>query len=377
MSTIAIYALAVAAIGGSRPDRTELQAKAWFNSPSIRVPDDRTYVILFFTTFQDQGVEPLIAKLNKLHRRGDTVVVGLSPESKERVEKFIEKRKVRFTVGARSPTYKEFGIKRFPRVVVLERKRSGNRVENIFVDLESPDSWFPHHLPEDEPLEPGAFDEKSSVEVLKRHAHEDSSYLEQKRAVRLLRDRLTTDEFMGFCDEILEYEYRPALRGAIAYQKHLADPNAPVKEPLLAGSTLARREMRENPDDPQWDRYREYFDGIENRSAEQLFQEYFEHLGDDLVDLQTRKSLPYELVRRLREERVEQPIVVDYLKQMLLAETDFATRQRIVGAFSEVCRPGDFEVADFLEEQLKTEKNIRVVQPMMEYTIRYLRTGEE
>ncbi len=350
----------------------ELQAGAWFNTGTIRVPDDRTYVLFFFTTFQEREVKPFIGRLNKLHRRRDTIVVGLSPESEERVEKFIEKEKIRFTVGARSRTYKDFRIKRFPRVVVLERKRSGNRVENIFVDLESPDSWFPHHLPEDEPLEPGAFDEKSSVEILKRHAHEDSSYLEQKRAVRLLRDRLTTDEFMGFCDEILEYEYRPALRGAIAYQKHLEDPNAPVKEPLHPPSSRASQSLRGSSDDPKWDRVHDYFLRIDELPSEQLVEDFFDNMTDDPGDLLIRRGIPAALEKRTDKENVRSSLM-----QMLLAEPDSGVRLRVVGAFSEVCLPGDFEAADFLEEQLKTEKNIRGVRPMLEYTIRYLRTGEE
>lgn len=372
MSTATILiGCALASLNAVGKKAVDLQAEAWFNPSSIRVPDDRTYVLFFFMTFQKDDPGRWIAMLNKLHRRRDVVVVGLSPESKERVEKFIKKRKVRFTIGAQSRAYKDFKIKRFPQLVILQSGARGEQSRWTVPDTASLSEWFPD-VPLDEPLESGAFNEKSAVELLKRHAREDADYSEQKRAVKLLREKLPPEEFMDFCDEILAYEYRPALRGAISYQKHLADPNAPVKEPLLAPSVRASHSFKKNANDPKWNPYHDYFSQIDDRTSEQLVQDFYDHRTDDPIDLLIRRGLPYELVKRPDKENVRSSLM-----QILLDEPDSAVRQRIVGALSEVCGPGDFEAADFLDTQLKTETNIRVVRPMMEYVIRYLRTGEE
>ena len=378
MHPVATLFLCIAsAIGPGASEATEVRASAWFNSPSIRIPDDRTYVLFFFTTFQKKDVAPFINRLNRLDKRRDTVVVGLTPESKERVKSFIEKRKIRFAVGSGSRAYKDFRIKRFPRVVVLDHKASSSRIVETFADLESFERWGPE-LPDDQTLDSGAFTETSAVELLKRHASKDPDHLEQRRAVKILRGKLPAADFMLLCDELLA-KHDPADRmyGHVAYQRHLADPDAVVKEPLLAGSTLARREEREKSDDPRWVPLHDYFATVDDLAAEQLFQDFFDRLADDPVNLQIRTEIPRRLEHIAHDYPEQKTAIVEHLMAMLPVETNFANRSRIVGALLGICEPGDLEVAEFLEDRVAQETDIRVVQPMMEYTIRYLRTGEE
>ncbi len=350
----------------------ELKPGAWINAPTVRVPDDRTYVLLFFTTFQERETRPFLVEVNKLRGRSDTVVIGLSAESKERVKKFVEKHKIRFAVGAASRAYKRFDIKKFPRVVILKQDADQTRTATTFAKPDWLASWFPqtHPLPR---LKPGAFDDVSSVERLTRYAltcEDDDS--DRKRALNILRSKLPAEEFMRLCDQILEDEFRPGPRGAVAYQKHLADPGAPDKEPLYAPSVRARQHMQASADDPKWDRVHDYYLRIDERPSEQLVEDFSDPLTEDPADLLIRKGIPTAMEKRPDREFVRQSLM-----RMLPDEPDFVVRARIVGAFLDVCTPGDFACADFLDEQRKTETNIRAVRPMMEYTIRYLRTGEE
>lgn len=352
--------------------RIHLQAEAWLNPMTIRVPDDRTYLLFFFSTVQEREVKPWIEKLNKIDRREDVVVIGLSAESKERVAKFVEQQKLEFVVGAKSKSYKRFDIKRFPQVVVISPEGRDPTVAPEAVELERLDRRFATS-PELERLTPGAFEDDSPLELLRRHAREDSE--NKLRAMGLLRKRVSSDEFMDFCDRLLEDEENVFRRGDIHFQRQLADPSIPEneKEPLLPPSSDARRLSRENPNDPQWIPVREYVENADERTIEQLFQDYLEHSGDSPADVMIRRVIPDYLARSPDKRRTR-----ELLMQMLPIEPDAATRMTIAFSFAnEVCQPGDFEVADFLETQLETEKNIRTTRPAMEYVIRYLRTGEE
>ncbi len=356
----------------SAPGRVELQAEAWFNSLSIRVPEDRTYVLFFFSTVQEREAKPWIEKLNKINRREDTVVIGLSAESKERVSKYVEQQKVQFAVGAKSKAYKKFSIKQFPQVLVLSPKRRSGDIAPETIDLERLDRRFAPPA-EVGPLTSGAFDEDSPLDLLRRHAREDSE--DKLRALGLLRKRIPPEEFMEFCDQLLEEEENFFRRGDVLFQRQLADPSIPEseKEPLLPPSSEARRLSRENPDDAQWVPVRDYVEGADERTAEQLFQDYLDHPGDNPADVMIRRNIPDYLARTPDKQRAR-----ELLMQMLPMEPDAATRMGIAFSFAnEVCQPGDFEVADFLEQQLQTEKNVRTARPAMEYVIRYLRTGEE
>jgi len=358
----------------STPARIELQAESWLNPLSIRVPEDRTYVLLFFSTVQEREVKPWIEKLNTIDRREDVVVIGLSAESKERVSKFVEQQKVRFAVGAKSKAYKKFDIKRFPQVIVLSPKGRSGAIAPETIDLERLDRRFPPP-PEKAPLTSGAFDEGSPLELLRRHAREDSERSESLRALGMLRKRISPEEFLDFCDQLLDQEENVFRRGNVLFQRQLGDPSIPEseKEPLLSPSSDARRMSRENPDDPQWVPVREYIDGADKRTAEQLFQDYLDHPGDNPADVMIRRNIPDYLARTPDKQRAR-----ELLMQMFPMESDAATRMGIAFSFAgEVCQPGDFEVADFLEQQLQTERNVRTARPAMEYVIRYLRTGEE
>lgn len=366
-------------IGVREPAPVELNAKIWIQKQSIRIPEDRTYLLFFFTTFQPKETQPYLARLNRLHARKDTIVVGLCAESGEKVKKFIQKEKIRFSVGAGSPSYKRFNIKKFPQLIVLSPQGVDQDAVQAVPSIEWLDLRFPDES--DYPtLESGAFDEHSPVELLKRHGREDSAVDDRRRAVRLLRDRLAADEFMRYCDELLQdpkNRFTPSMNGFISYSKHLADPNSPVKEPLLAGSTQARRDMDADPVDSRWEEVKDYYERIGDRTADELLSDFHDHLSDKPANLLIRHQIARSMERLVHEGQADPDVAQEYLMQMFPLEADPANRQRIVGAIGMISKPGDFSCADFLEAQLRTESNIRSVRPVLEYTIRYLRTGEE
>lgn len=372
-TVVQLVALVALVQTGDASSRVELQAETWFNPPSIRIPEDRTYVLLFFSTLQEREVKPWVEQLNKIARHKDVVVVGLSPESKERVSKFVDEQKIKFTVGSKSAAYKRFKMKCFPQVVVIPPQKCDKAISPEVLDLEHFDRRFPAPRGA-EPLTSGAFDDDSPVDLLRQHAREDSDRGESLRALGLLRKKLSTEEFLDFCDQLLAQEENVFRRGNVQFQRRLADPSIPEneKEPLLAPASQAMHMCRENPDDPQWAPVRDYVDRVTERTAEELFQDYLDHAGDNPADLMIRRASADHL-----GSTSDKPRARELLMQMLPMEQDAVIRMSMVFGFTESCQPGDFDVADFLEQQLQTEKNYRSVRPAMEYVIRYLRTGEE
>lgn len=361
----------VVASGSEPAQKVELRARVWFNSPSIRVPDDRTYVLYFFSTVGDRDLAEVVPRLNKLHRRRDVVVVGLTPEWPDRAAAFVKGRKVGFAVGAGSRAYRDFGIKEFPKLVVLWPQRGGREFSRESLELKALEERL-EPLPEPDAFTSGAFDENSPAEMLRRHVAEETDRSQRLRALSMLRRVLPAEDFLDFCDLLVRGDQDPFWHGKVLYQRQLADPQVVEKEPRLSPYSMASRACHENPDDPRWDPVREYMAGIEERTVQQLYQDYWDHLGDDPVDLNIRITIPHTMA-----DLPDKAAARECLMQMFLAEPDFVIRQRIVGALSDACQPGDFEAADFLEEQLQIEENIRAVRPMLEYVIRYLRTGEE
>ena len=92
-----------------------------------------------------------------------------------------------------------------------------------------------------------AFDETTSPDVLRHHVLTDPDTESRLRALKLLRIRMPAPGYLAFCDRVMEIEVPEGQLhwwGEVAYQRHLADPNAPVKQPLLAESVRLARECR-------------------------------------------------------------------------------------------------------------------------------------
>lgn len=369
--------LCVSVLGVGEPKPVQLHAQVWMNRESILIPDDRTYILFFFSTVdKDKSLSSWVSRLNHLNRQDDIAVIGLSAEVEERVSKFVKRYGVRFAVGAHSHAYKEFKVKRFPKLIVLDVDDRLQRVSSSPMTIDELDQWSDDYT-FSEVQTSRTFDETSTRELLIQHATFDSDMGEKKRAVYLLRNKITSPAaFMSTCDDLLKHEHSVAMRGFLAYQKHLVDPSVLQKEPETSPSWYASRAMRDDPDERTWQRATNYVTQIESRSLHQLSEDYLDHMTDDPSDLVIRKTIAESLEHRVTDDESKREIR-SLLFEWLPLETDFVIHQRLVGGFLDACQPGDEEAADFLEKQLESEENIRLVRPLMNYIVRYLRTGEE
>lgn len=348
----------------------ELEAETWINAPVLRFPEDRSYAVLFFSTEtnreETEKLEKLMEKLGKAAKGKAYWVMALSPDKEDRVRRLVKKLKVDFPVGAGSKSHQLFKIEDFPQLIILERAASQTaRWDALSIDRI--DSLVPAE-PTDG-LVSGAFDQSSSNDVLTRYARQDPDNDQRERAVKLLREKMPTEEFLKLCDALLA-EGDPSLApyGAIDYQRHLADPSIIEKQPRFSAGALASQARRENPTDPRWTRVDEYDKALSGKTLDQVWIDYQSSLTDDPADLLIRKSIAIDLANRADKVGAR-----SMLMRMLPGELDSLVRLHMVGAMTDVCAPGDLEAANFLEAHLAHETDIRNVRPLTRTSIRYLR----
>ncbi len=362
-------------------DPVELRAETWLNHLSLRLPEDRTSVLYFFVTFQKEDVDTLVARLNKANKREDTVVIGLTPQGAETVEPYVEKHKIDFAVGARSSSYRDFKVKRFPQVVVIEPPRKGEPPEVVVLSDGSFDRWLgpiDEAVAEADGPSDAEIGETMPTDALRTVAHRSASRKELGAALGHLRTRLPIEEFTELCASLAqEHGGDPFLRAEVAYRQQQADPSRVAKEPRFAPSVEAYHAYRSDPAAAKWEPVRDFAEAMGDRAVEDLSRDYYAYLGDSPGELLIRRKIISALGSRARDEPAVRDRLREDLKDMLLSESDFANRLRVAWTFADVCEPGDFETASFLEAQLATEPNVRHVRPALEYVVRYLRTGEE
>ncbi len=354
------------AFGGG--DTSELTASSWLNPPQIRVPDDRAYVLLFFT-LQHPPNRHLIERLNELHRLRTYVVVGLAPDSAARLKHFVNDADINFAVGAGSRSYKSFRITTFPSLILLVN----DSAQIIAADhlTEAAEQWLTHartHLS-------GRFDESSSVSELRYHAAAHPDFYERQRALKLLGMKMSSQAFMDFCDEMLAQNLAPRERGRIAVARKRADPNEVGWKPSSPRAGELDKEYRTNPEDRHWATVNEYIK--QRHRPQQLLDDYLSHNSDSDDDLLIRLQIAFKLYALAENGKPEEQTTVrGILMQILPDERDLHIRWIIAGGLWACSETGDLELADYLDEQRKSETDIGKVEPMMHSAIHNLRTGQ-
>lgn len=354
-------------LGGTRFD---LSAESWVNPPTIRFADERTFVVLFFSTEDNhEETKEFFERLSKLKRRRNFFVLALSSEREERVRTFAKRLKVDVPLGAGSKSFRQFKVKRFPTLIMLERSSAKTpRWTEIGVNVL--DKMVPAELGPG--IVSGEFDDSSTQDELIRHAYDDPDTDECERALELLRTRMSAEEFLDLCDALLG-EGDPATQryGRIDYQRHSADPSIVEKRLKYPPSSLAKKSRREQPDDPRWSRLDQFEKDLPNKTVEQLWSDYQASLTDDPSDALMRMAIADRL-----EKHPDKNGARSMLKRMYPGEPDDGVRLHIVGSMADLSGPGDTDAADFLEAHVDQEENILWVRPLMLRTVRYLRTGE-
>lgn len=380
-ATAALPAAANAAGGVS------LRAEKWLNGPTLRHPEDRSYVILFFNVHdQDRDTAPVslkelgrfVGELNKLSlRRPDVLVLGLTAHTEKQIARFMVEFKPRFAIGVQSLSYKRFRVEKFPTVVVIPR-RDGDMADPPWSALDStaldaiPEKLGPPREQADIPLE-----ELSNEELMHRIKENPDPLREivpiLADALELLRTRMDAEDFMRFCDEI---EYQIGYTGSIwvgrvRYERHLADPTILEKQPRRTRLSEVLASWRASRDDPTWASFSEFSkaNSHDSRKPGRLIDLYRAHMTEDANDLLIRHDLTFPF------NTLNDPAFIDDLKGMLDIEPDPILRSRILICIVQCASRDDTELLPYLEGKLAGETNIYWARPTLEMVIDHLRTG--
>lgn len=130
LALAAVFGLGVVALqsqGTAAADGTpkEIKAAGWINSTGetlAALKGKKAVVVEFWATWCPP-CRKSIPHLNKLHEKyGDKVtIIGLSNESKDKVEGFAKKFGMKYVVGYGSSSYKDYGVKRIPIAFVINK----------------------------------------------------------------------------------------------------------------------------------------------------------------------------------------------------------------------------------------------------------------
>jgi thiol-disulfide isomerase/thioredoxin len=103
----------------------EIEAQYWINTEALTLKglQGKVAVVEFWVTWCPTCREsiPHLIELHKKYADRGVVIIGLTDESKQKVEAFVKKMKMTYAVGGRSPTGKAYGVTVFPTVFVVDR----------------------------------------------------------------------------------------------------------------------------------------------------------------------------------------------------------------------------------------------------------------
>jgi len=368
-----------------------LTAQTWINNLTLRWPDHRTYVLLFFRSprpadydaSSSEAVEKLKSAVLSLNwiatSRRDVLVLGVTTDSEEQIGRFLERLRPRFAIGVRSIAYRKFDIKEFPAVLVLRKppdQPSG--ADGWVADRITQFDRIADHLappPETSSDDDVPLEELPNEVLMERLRSNPYAAMGEtlEDSLELLRFRMDPQNFMRFCDEI-EYAagYSSVWLGSVRYQRHLADPAITEKQSDETASKAALARRRASPDAPEWQPYRSFMEELNTlaeQPAEELMSFYKKHLGNDPNDVLIRHRFAHYLSHQ-HQERLLAPF-----KAMFEIEPDPVIRNLIVLGISENAPPGDPETLRFLEKKLETETNIRWTRPTLEMAIQWFKEG--
>lgn len=343
-------------------DAKGVTAEKWINRLTIRFDGDARTVILFFDSKQTQDLRDSVERLNKIARRNDVVVIGVTPEREDRAREVIRKFGMRFAVGVQSSSYKAFNVKRFPQVVYIER----NKVTAI-EDFD----WVERQLGDPPDMNSGSpeeLDEESLMELIDVQDRLD--------LLETLRIRTDPGEFVSYCDRLAAKrdEGLPWWSGELQYQRHLADATETPKQPESTPARDARREARRSGTRKR-EELAELYESRDSWSYDDVMEVYTRHIGDDPEDMVYRADWVLQLGRS------DDPTHVPALLDMLNQENDAANRGLISFAIGEIHTTSALADPEYvirrLEKHLETEENIRWGRPAVELTIDLLRRFPE
>lgn len=101
----------------------EIEAKVWLNPQPARLYPKSVYALVAFWSDSRPLPPKILKSVDDLYRRygdGRLMVVGLSEDKAKRIEQLVRREKVKFQIGAESPSAEKFGLKETPAVVLID-----------------------------------------------------------------------------------------------------------------------------------------------------------------------------------------------------------------------------------------------------------------
>jgi hypothetical protein len=350
-------------------DTKELTATHWINNPEYRLHDNRMVALFFFDPAKERSeTRRYVRVLNRVSKRKDIVVIGLSRAGRAAVEEFARRYRVRFTLGAGSDAAREFGVTEVPKIIVLDghdrRVVRGEGLADLRTIAAAP-------LQESE-ANPGH--EASARAGALVSAYEEQEVAE-KRAAALWQawKRALPEDYPAigeFAEAAIPLEPDSWTRGMLHFIKDACAGIARDDE-NLAPSALAFQAFRVRGDGAEWTSVREFEARMDAATVDQLAAEYRSRNTDSAQDLVTRR-LAIGALGSAKDRAAARRV----LMQAITTEPDPSLRLACVNALSGVCERGDEEVASLLESIAAGEPHVLRTRPMMEYFCQVLRTGE-
>jgi peroxiredoxin len=355
---------AVAASAQSAP-AARFEAAKWLNT-RVAPEAARGETILFFfsakQSAQERSASEYVRLLNRLRRRPNTAVVGLTADPVEAAEKFIRRHHPRFPIGAASRSAARYGVRELPAVVVIKADAPGGARVSPAQLSELLPRWDGRPLTVEKNAE--AWKLISFIE------DGEQDWGARCHAVRKLYAALPAAEFVEYATERLAEEEEPWVRGRLEYFRDLARGIPRTDEQQSLSARAIFKDYPQNPDAPEWAPVREFEAKADSLTVEEKLAVYWHHGGTTAADTLVRR-LVAESLKKVKEK--ERAAAREALLSIIAADPDHSIRMVSATGLGEICEVGDLEVASFLEELARTEPNVTLTRPVIEYTARHLR----
>lgn len=358
------FCLSLSPRGHAQSAAPEPQAREWFNNPVFRIRDTRPVLLFFFRT-NDRDLRPTLARLNRIARKADHVVIALTPDDAGEARKFIDRIRVRFTVGAGSESAEDFGVTKLPALRRIDRSDGSKliAVEADELQAGSP-QWGPY----------GEEDIEMLVEPTEMMDFVASDAYGRKRMEVLWKLHRAVDsaEFAKFAESQLAEENNPWVRGSLEVLIARVGTGINDLQEQPARSVLILRAYSQDPNADEWKQTREYIARLPGRSVADRVDDYRAHVGSEPNHILIRRAI-VDAMGDVQDKQAARAALLELYRD----EPDVAIRLSAVSKLAAVCAVGDIEAADQLLKDAATEPNNVHVRPMLEYVSYYLRTGNQ
>ena len=321
----------VAALGAATQPASQAASRAVERGRQwVELSGDRHYALLFFGRKDSDLLRRLSVPLNRLDARREWVVLGLSPDDPNVIGALVYRHRLRFGVGAGSRAQGVFGVGKLPCLVVWragdgswEVREGVEEAVRGLVGVGSMTQPAGVRIPEDR-RELGP---QTPEEVLRAAVVAGTGGVRWE-AARLLKERLSAEEFRVVLDEMLSVD-PPGLRSddygrRVSWYTTIALYLGESREVAYECVSRGLRLLEDPPSWEDWALAVGYQLALREKDSSEILRDYLAHLGESETDLMVRKAV----IRHLDERPADE--VVPLLTELLGAESDVCYRKSLV-----------------------------------------------